>query len=547
MNHSRLTIVLPACLVLSACGESGQAGKDGGQDAGPMDAPASDVADAGGSSSDVAGFEMIPQSPDGGLVDTHAPSDCAPAILPQPSSDNPFAHMGALLCFAPSPWCGASACGNGQLDTCTYGEGCFGRRNVSEACDGTRLGGTSCESLGYAGGQLACTSWCEFDLRKCSTCAPRGDAVPSCGPAPVTIAGNPRALAVAANGAELGLVWLDADGLDGKLHVRFARLGRDLAILSETLSVASALERDARQRVVLAALPTGWLVGIEQMNGTKLVTLDMAGQPTGASRVIEGAFQLVAASRPGGGPLLSWSYAEKTDAGPGPAPPPDAPWDAGGEVSPPVIPQPPQEIVATRAAVVAADGSGMTAPVTMFKNVELGDRTALFVGDGFMVAERTRDGFGVGRVELDGSSGPPRETLLAGDYEHPRLTFSAGRTRVVYTNFGAPLATFWVELDRTGATVSPPRRLRDFGMNLVAGVQNDTVLVTGPFAMANSVHTLEFIRLNAAGDPVGNPVGVLRDPAQAMSLSLTLFDADAIVAWVGGGCPGTINLARLKL
>ena len=45
----------------------------------------------------------------------------------------------------------------------------------------------------------------------------------------------------------------------------------------------------------------------------------------------------------------------------------------------------------------------------------------------------------------------------------------------------------------------------------------------------------------------GSPVSVFRDLAQAMSYSLTIFDADAIVAWTGGGCPGTVNLARLKL
>ena len=45
-------------------------------------------------------------------------------------------------------------CGNGALD-------------AGEACDGADLGGATCQSLGYPGGQLACGPSCAFDLSTC--------------------------------------------------------------------------------------------------------------------------------------------------------------------------------------------------------------------------------------------------------------------------------------------------------------------------------------------------------------------------------------------
>ncbi len=50
------------------------------------------------------------------------------------------------------------ACGNGRID-------------AGEACDGRRLAGQSCRSLGYVGGLLACdVSTCEFDVSSCAVC-----------------------------------------------------------------------------------------------------------------------------------------------------------------------------------------------------------------------------------------------------------------------------------------------------------------------------------------------------------------------------------------
>ncbi len=51
-----------------------------------------------------------------------------------------------------------SACGNGAIDG-------------AEECDGTNLDGQTCESLGYAGGDLSCLADCTFDKSACEEAA----------------------------------------------------------------------------------------------------------------------------------------------------------------------------------------------------------------------------------------------------------------------------------------------------------------------------------------------------------------------------------------
>ena len=37
-----------------------------------------------------------------------------------------------------------------------------------EECDGTKLGGATCESLGFTGGELACSAECQYDTSGCT-------------------------------------------------------------------------------------------------------------------------------------------------------------------------------------------------------------------------------------------------------------------------------------------------------------------------------------------------------------------------------------------
>jgi cysteine-rich repeat protein len=69
-------------------------------------------------------------------------------------------HGGTLRCQPSCLALDTSAC-------LTCGDG---RRDPGEACDGADLGGASCQSLGDAGGPLACDALCRFDRTGCFRC-----------------------------------------------------------------------------------------------------------------------------------------------------------------------------------------------------------------------------------------------------------------------------------------------------------------------------------------------------------------------------------------
>ena len=77
----------------------------------------------------------------------------------------------------------ASHCGNGKIEP-EYGE----------QCDGTDLGGATCNSLGEGRGRLRCGPNCRFDLTMCAyqpSNGGYGDGGPIPGPGPGTWDGGP--------------------------------------------------------------------------------------------------------------------------------------------------------------------------------------------------------------------------------------------------------------------------------------------------------------------------------------------------------------------
>jgi len=74
-----------------------------------------------------------------------------------------------------------ATCGNGKIDLveeqdcpCIPGRPCHCQKvtRKAEPCDGAQLDGNSCDSLGYLGGQLACTERCGLDTIACVREAP---------------------------------------------------------------------------------------------------------------------------------------------------------------------------------------------------------------------------------------------------------------------------------------------------------------------------------------------------------------------------------------
>ena len=105
-----------------------------------------------------------------------------PASEGPPPSDRARPHLPAgyallagetepIRWLAGGPPCGAPACGNGQRDSCSVAMNDFDAEVYeAESCDGVDIGGASCELLGYAGGSLACSDRCEWDLSGCEVC-----------------------------------------------------------------------------------------------------------------------------------------------------------------------------------------------------------------------------------------------------------------------------------------------------------------------------------------------------------------------------------------
>ena len=87
------------------------------------------------------GNEGGPRARDGGGADHSGKSD----------------QGGTANDSAPRPDLRPARCGDGQ-------------RNGTEACDGDDLGGKSCKSLGYFGGELSCSAGCRHDLSRCTNC-----------------------------------------------------------------------------------------------------------------------------------------------------------------------------------------------------------------------------------------------------------------------------------------------------------------------------------------------------------------------------------------
>ena len=72
---------------------------------------------------------------------------------------------GVLACTADCSSFDVSGCTTGGSDTAICGNGII---ETDEQCDGSNLGGSSCTSLGYSGGTLSCNGSCRFDTSACT-------------------------------------------------------------------------------------------------------------------------------------------------------------------------------------------------------------------------------------------------------------------------------------------------------------------------------------------------------------------------------------------
>lgn len=107
---------------------------------------------------------------------------CGDGVILAPFEQCDGSNLDGATCESLGYYGGILSCGNDcqyDLSACRG----FGRcgdgilQPVYETCEGSNLGGTTCESLGYYGGQLTCRNDCTFELAGCEFFGKCGDGV----------------------------------------------------------------------------------------------------------------------------------------------------------------------------------------------------------------------------------------------------------------------------------------------------------------------------------------------------------------------------------
>ena len=112
----------------------------------------------------------------------------------EPDTENPCLSVCAQRSCGIDPACQVD-CGECSIGTCSDAGECVnvepgcgnGILEPGELCDGDATGNANCESQGFSGGSLGCTSTCDsFDTSSCSnqSCTPDCSGL-ECGPDPV--------------------------------------------------------------------------------------------------------------------------------------------------------------------------------------------------------------------------------------------------------------------------------------------------------------------------------------------------------------------------
>lgn len=413
---------------------------------------------------------------------------------------------------APAPVC-AGLCGNGAVDSCQGqcgpcpgGGGPGGPPNwdggtccqtLSESCDGTNLGGSTCAALGFSGGTLACNGGCTFDTSGCNHCGTDSHIL-ACGNTPS--APDVTSLALAASDTAIALAW--AAGPQGQRGMRVSILAPDLGVTAQV----GCLGTGDVAAVAIAATPSGWIAAAQTPAGVALYPLRADGTPVGSASVIPGAATPILAQQPGGGPLLVWvagqsgAFASFLDAA---------------------------ASVGTTKQLFG--GSPITEP-------QYG--SAVWVGDGFLVALRTNSGASVVHVALDGTLGASHS--VGAETEYPQLAWTGSEARLTYGSFGGTAAVDLLRLDATGAPIgsaltagSTPQY---YDPAPIVGVRGDSLVLlpgyTGGTGIASHV---DVGRFTADGKSVYAAYVLGQGGVDRISqYRLAVRGPDVVAAWVSG-------------
>ena len=432
--------------------------------------------------------------------------------------------------WIPSAACGAAACGNGVIDSCNE---CG--RMATELCDGSALGGRTCQDFGDAGGPLKCSTRCGWDTSACTRCSATDDVLRACINAPVD-ASVPTRIAMDATDQEIAIAWTSPDAA-GVLRLHFARFAPDLTLISESGPFIGTCPDE----IALAARPGGWSLVVTSHANMHLLALDATGAQT-AVRPVASLWssrtntKVVLAHREGTGPLLAWDDGFAGD------PPIPTPYGWG------------------HIMLVGADGNSIASgPAPLhFDAPTLESIAAIPTPVGWLVASdhHSADGSNLSEIEIvetnwDGilQRDAPRAGLPNGK---PRMAAEGRDFRMSFLLGGSVYVT---GLAYNGVLLGEPVALGpQYNHPAPLVLIDGSTSVFAAFGTGNAPRALHYLQYDANFKPVGAPRVIATDADAIKTYVAARRGPDAIVAWINGTppAPGTsgigpssIGLARV--
>ena len=439
-------------------------------------------------------------------------------------------------CSLPAPprtllsgWCTqAPACGDGVRNDCTdcSNQGDLGQicSTTTEPCDGTDLGGEKCETRGYTGGVLSCLA-CAIDENDCETCGPIGAGLLSCERACVPTT-KPAGIAVADNGQELAIAYVDSESDGGSRDLYLARFRPDRTLIARTgpFSVSPA------GGVSFIGSPNGWIYAYMATSGIEILAFDAAGQLKGHGGILDPPLDAAAptdlgqayspqiVSNPDGSALLTWIEVEE----------------------PPIL----------KRAIIAEDGSTTVAPAVLVSDgVYLTDyavdRASAWVDGAYLVASFTSGTnppatVTIVRVAATGAVGST--TTLVADTNVQYLAFAPYATHAhlfFWTRATMGYSLEWIDVGADGAVLSGPRIIDGESTpypSTAAALIDRTVLLTGgpgPVPSDNSsTMRLTGRSLDSSGAPLGTPYVVAGTHGYIDGYVVRAVNGHALAGWM---------------
>jgi hypothetical protein len=412
-------------------------------------------------------------------------------------------------------------CGNGTVDSCMEQCQHQGPCNLlQEDCDGAVPNGVTCEALGYTGGQLACTSWCAYDRSGCTSCVAPGGALLSC-ERPCVDTEGALSVSTAVASDTIGVAWTTwCSSCGSSYQSHFAAFDANLQVLFRARSPATMYPS-----LALAHSATQWLLVTNDAESSMTIHgFDDQGHPLGTHGIPSGA-DPVLGIRAGRAPLLLWT-ASSSD---------------------------PLEGTVRQVALLTDDGNVTTTPVTLWPIAMSPSRaSALYVGDGFLVAERVGTGIQTAHIALSGAVLSSNPLPFGESAESPRLVQLGQQVGIAYLDYSTTGVLKWAVLDKDGNVVTAPVPF-SAQPDVYAAASFDVLSNDSGFLLvvpsATPPAQLSVATFDPTGHPLPDPLVIAKSGGGLTSPTLTRFGNDAVVSWLDGAQfnIGTLYLGMVAL